>query len=41
VTHTGRIPFALARFVVKKSFLCKSEHCEGEENSPLLGGKHG
>jgi hypothetical protein len=36
VTHTGRIPFGLASFVVKKRVLCKGDHCEGEETSPIL-----
>jgi hypothetical protein len=40
VTHTGRIPFGLASFVVKKMFLCKVDHCGVEQNSPRLGGKH-
>jgi hypothetical protein len=36
VTHTGRIPFGLASFVVKKRFLCKGDHCEDEETSSIL-----
>jgi hypothetical protein len=36
VAHTGRIPFGLASFVVKKRFLCKVDHCEDEETSPIL-----
>ena len=40
MTHTGRIPFGLASFVVKKMFLCKVDHCGVEQNSPRLGGKH-
>jgi hypothetical protein len=35
VAHTGRIPFGLASFVVKKRFLCK-DHCEDEETSSNL-----
>jgi hypothetical protein len=36
VTHTGRIPFGLANFVVKKRFLCEGDHCEDEETSSIL-----
>ena len=36
MTHTGRIPFGLASFVVKKRFSAKETTCEDEETSSIL-----
>jgi hypothetical protein len=39
LTHTGRIPFELASFIIKRRFLCKLDYCEGRENSSFQVGE--